>query len=656
MEDGNLLVALFVLLAATVALVPLAKWAGLGTILGYLAAGVLIGPYGLGLVSDSETIHQIADLGIVMMLFLIGLELRPADVWRMRNQVVGLGLTQMVATTLVLAIVATFIGFSWQAGLVLGLALSMSSTAIAMQSVAARGLTRTDTGRASLSILLVQDLAVIPILALIPVLNVVTGSPVDALAEGAIEAAEEVVSPSGWFVAAVIVGGFVGAVALSRYVIRPIMHFVAATHVREAFTALALLLVTGAALLTTSIGMSAALGAFLGGVLLSDSEYRHELESNLAPFRDLFLGLFFISVGMSIAFSVFTANPLLVIALVLILVGIKTAVVFALTTFGRMALSDRLLVAILLSQAGEFAFVILQFAQSAGRFTNPELELLTAVVALSMATTPILLFLFDRLWAPRLQNAEDPGSLDGPDALAPNESVIVLGYGRFGQIVTRLLRTRGYRMTLIDDDPAQIALVRRFGVKVFYGDGGRVEILRAAGADEARMIVIAVAGAARITAIAEVIRRHFPNVIVAARAVDRSHAHDLMAIGVHVFERETFRAAIRLGERALVALGHAEEDAAKVANAFERHDVKMLIDSYAVRHDQAAYVGFVKQSSEMLEQVMRADIENAEEERRRVAEAARTSAPEVPGEIAPAGTASASADIDNPPATPSDQR
>jgi glutathione-regulated potassium-efflux system ancillary protein KefC len=614
--DGNVLLAIFVLLAATVAFVPLAKWAGLGTILGYLAAGILIGPYGLGIVSDNETIHEIAEFGIVMMLFLIGLELKPAELWRMRNQVFGLGVTQLAATTAILGGVALLIGFSWQGALIVGLALSMSSTAIAMQSVAQRSLTRTDTGRASLAILLVQDVAVIPILAFIPVLALVSGSAVEVITEGAVVAAEEVVGPRGWIIAAIIVGGFAAATLASRYVIRPLLHFVATTDAREAFIALALLLVVAASLLATSLGLSPALGAFLGGVLLADSEYRHELESNLAPFRDLLLGLFFISVGMSIAFSVLIEEPLFVLALVAVLVGIKLGVIFGLATFFRMDMSERLLLSILLSQAGEFAFVILQFAQSAGRFTSSELELLKVVVALSMASTPILLFLFDRLWAPRL-HATRPTESEN-ESIEGGHSVIVLGYGRFGQIVTRLLRARGYRMTLIDDDPAQIALVRRFGVKVFYGDGGRIEILRAAGADQARMIVIAVSGAERILAIAATIRRHYPNMIIAARAVDRSHAHDLMALGVQVFERETFRAAVRLGERALVALGHSEEEARRAGAAFEAHDIRMLLDSYAVRHDQSAYVGFIRRSSEMLEQVMRADISNAGEARQSI--------------------------------------
>lgn len=608
--EGNLLLAIFALLAATVALVPLAKWAGLGTVLGYLAAGILIGPFALGLVSDSELIHQIADFGIVMMLFLIGLEMHPRELWRMRNQVLGLGLTQMVGTAVVLTAIVMAIGFSWQAALIIGLALAMSSTAIAMQSVAQRNLNKTDTGRGALAVLLVQDIAVIPILAAIPVLVLMTGSPVDAIAEGALEVAEEAVGPQGWVLAAYIIGGFILATLGSRFVIRPMMHFVAISHAREAFTALALLLVVGAALVTTYLGLSPALGAFLGGVLLADSEYRHELESNLAPFKDLLLGLFFISVGMSIDFSVVMDSPLIVAALVVVLVAVKMLVLFVLATFFKMHVADRLLLAILLSQAGEFAFVILQFADSARAISQYEADLLTVVVAFSMATTPLLLLAYDKLWAPRLHSAGQP--VQQPDNINEQHKVIVLGYGRFGQIITRLLRAQGFEMTLIDDDPAQIALVKRFGVKVFYGDGARLDILRAAGADSARMIVIAVAGGARILSIAEQIRRNFPHIIIAARAIDRSHAHDLMALGVTVLERETFRSALSLGEKALTALGYEQDAAKRLAEAFEKHDLRLLEESYELRHDQDAYVGFVRRSAELLDAVMRADRETAE--------------------------------------------
>ena len=601
--EGSALLAIFVLLVATVLLVPLAKWAGLGTILGYLAAGVLIGPYGLSLISDTETVRSVSEFGIVMMLFLIGLEVDAQELWRMRHQLLGLGLTQMVATSAVIAGLFKLIGLSWPSAVIVGLALAMSSTAIAMQSVAQRNITKTDTGRGTLSILLVQDVSVIPILAAIPLLAGMNGGQIAGIGQEVVEAVD---NPFDWWVALALVGAFLAALAGSRFVIRPLMRWIALTKVPEAFTAFALALVVGAALATDSFGLSPALGAFLGGVLLADSEYRHELESNLEPFKGLLLGLFFISVGMSIAFNVVVQHPLTVLALVAAVLALKMIVLFILASLFRMHLAERLLLAALLSQAGEFAFVVLQFARSAGSLSPTEVELLTVVVALSMAATPLVIFLFDRFWMPRL-NTRETDAMPMPEGLDARDKVMVLGYGRFGQIVTRLLRSQGFEMTLIDDDPAQIELVKRFGVKVFYGDGSRLDILRSAGAEDARMIVIAVAGGERILNIARIIRHNFPDVIVAARAVDRAHAHDLMAIGVQVFERETFRSALRLGERALVALGQDREESRRVADAFEEHDTHMLIDSYAVRHDQAAYIGFLRRSTEMLDEVMKAD-------------------------------------------------
>src|SRR3569833_3302940 len=601
---GNPLLAILVLLVVAVALVPLFKALGLGTVLGYLAAGVAVGPYGIRLISDTETIRSVSEFGVVIMLFLIGLEVHPLELWRLRHKVLGLGVTQMLLTSVLLGIVCAVIGLEWQVALVVGLALAMSSTAIAMQSVQQRSLTMTDTGRATLVTLLVQDLAVIPILALIPVLAVTKRASVD----GALEhAANAVTNPYGWWIALVIVGGFIAVTLASRYLINPLMRWVAFAKVPEGFTTLGLLLVIGAAFATESMGLSPALGAFLGGVLLADSEYRHELESNLEPFKGLLLGLFFITVGMGIAFGVLFAEPLRVLSLVVAVIGIKILVLFVLGSFFKMHVADRLLLAVLLSQAGEFAFVLLQFSQSAALLSGADAQLWAVVVALSMALTPFLLLLFDKIWVPRINRGAPPAE-DPPD-LPAGRPVIVLGYGRFGQIITRLLRAQGYSMTLIDDDPAQIELVKRFGVKVFYGDGGRLDILRAAGAAEAQMIVIAVAGGDRILAIAELVRRHFPNVRIAARAIDRSHAHQLMAMGVEAFERETFRAAVTLGAKALPALGHAPEAARRHSAAFEAPAERLLVDSDQLRDDRDAYIGFVRRSTEMLDRVMQADRE-----------------------------------------------
>ena len=528
----NPLLAVLVLLVVAVALVPVFKWLGLGTVLGYLAAGIAVGPYGFGLISDTEAIRSVSEFGVVVMLFLIGLEVHPLELWRLRHKILGLGVTQMLGTAIIIAATLLLLNTGWAAAVVVGLALAMSSTAIAMQSVEQRSLTMTDTGRATLVTLLVQDLAVIAILALIPVLAA-TRRVESNLGEDLQDAAEVVTNPYSWWIALVIIGGFIAVTLASRYLMPFVMRWVASAKISEGFTALGLLLVIGAAFSTSALGLSPAFGAFLAGVLLADSEYRHELESNLEPFKGLLLGMFFISVGMGIAFSVLLAAPLQVLSLVVLVVTIKIIVLYVLATFFRMHVTDRLLLAILLSQAGEFAFVVFEFAHSARVLTEEQHQLFSVVVALSMALTPFLLLLFDRFMVPRI-NASRPLPEVPPD-MSGDKDVIVLGYGRFGQIVTRLLRAQGYSMTLIDDDPAQIELVKRFGVKVFYGDGARLDILRAAGAAEAEMIVIAVAGGDRILAIAEMIRRHFPDVKIAARAVDRSHAHDLMALGVTTF-------------------------------------------------------------------------------------------------------------------------
>ena len=608
--EGNLLLVIFVLLAATVALVPLAKWSGTGTILGYLAAGILIGPYGLKLVSDTHLISNVAEFGVVMMLFLIGLEVQPSELWRLRNKVVGMGIPQVALSAALLAAVFRLTGVHWAIALTIGLALSLSSTAIAMQSIAQREITKTDTGRASLVVLLVQDMAVIPILAALPILAAFSGSPSAIIRTDIGNAIQAIDDPIDLFTPLLIIAAFVGALLGARFVVRPLIYFVARAHVREVFTALALALVIGASLLTQSIGLSPALGAFLGGVLLADSEYRHELQSNLEPFKGLLLGLFFISVGMSITFSVFLDAPLTILAILLAMMAIKMAVLYGLGSVFGMHSADRMLFAILLCQASEFSFVVLQAGVSAGGIGQHDYEVLSLIVALSMATTPLLLFAFDRLIAPRLHASPTP---EPSEPMNSDQKVIVLGYGRFGQIVTRLLRSQGFEMTLIDDDPAQIALMRRFGIKVFYGDASRLDLLEAADARHAQMIIVAVAGRERILSIVSSVRRHYPHVKIAARAFDRAHAHRLMALGVDVFERETFRSALTLATSSLVALGYEPERAQRLGEAFADHDIRMLHQSYELRDDEDAYIGFVRQSVEMLGSVLEADEARGEE-------------------------------------------
>lgn len=613
MED-NILLAIFALLAASAALVPLAKATGLGTVLGYLAAGILIGPYGLGLLTDTDTIRHISEFGIVLMLFLIGLDLQPREVWRMRNKVLGLGLPQMLLTAIAVTLIVQLFGFALNTAIIVGLAFAMSSTAIAMQTAEQRDITRTDAGRASLAVLLVQDVAVIPILAIVPILAF-TGASTSLEAE-ITEAVTEVENPVFWQTSALIVATFAAAIIGGRYVVRPLLAFVARTAVREAFTALALALVIGAALATQALGLSPALGAFIGGVLLADSEYRHELESNLQPFKGLLLGLFFVSVGMSIAFSEFLETPWLIAALVLTVITVKFVILYGLCTLFRMTRADRLLVAILLSQAGEFAFVVLQFASNRGALAEDAYALFTVVVALSMATTPLLLLGFDKLIAPRLDARNQRADRD-PDTVEEHRRIVVLGYGRFGQIITRMLRRHGYDMTLIDDDAAQIELVRRFGVKVYYGDASRTDLLHAAGVGHADLVIIAVGGAERILQVARNVRRHFPDVAIAARATDREHAHALMDLGVTLFERETFHSALHLGRRVLVHLGHDEDEAEQLAREFHARDQDLLERAFALRDDRDAYWGMTRQSMTLLDEAMQADTPQTTQEQKK---------------------------------------
>jgi glutathione-regulated potassium-efflux system ancillary protein KefC len=604
--ENNLLLVILLVLVASVALVPLAKASGLGTVLGFLAVGVLIGPFGLGIIADTETILHVSEFGVVMMLFLIGLELQPAELWRMRHRLLGLGVTQVVFTSAALCGLLVLFGYGWATSLVVGLALSLSSTAIAMQAIEERDITHSDTGRTSLSILLVQDVAVIPILAAVPLIASIGYLSPQAIGIEVTEVARALENPADWVTPLLILAVFGAALVGSRIIVRPALSWVARTGVREIFTALALALVVGGALVTQMTGLSPALGAFVGGVLLADSEYRHELQSILEPFKGLLLGLFFISVGMSIAFDVVMREPVHIAGLVLLLVLVKAAVLLAVTRFTRMHLADRLLAAVLLSQAGEFAFVVLQLGLSSNAIAQDDWQVLMATVALSMAVTPLLLLAFDRLVAPRL---------DARKAAPPTETIdrrqriVVLGYGRFGQIVTRMLRAQGFEMTLIDDDPAQIELMRRFGIKVFYGDGSRLDLLHAARVRDAQLVVIAASGGHRILSIARLVRSHFPHVAIAARATDREHVYALRELGVEAFERETFLSAISLGQQALVALGYEPDHAERLGQAFERHDRQLLEEAYEIRNDSEAYVGlFRRKSMELLDELMKADV------------------------------------------------
>ena len=608
--ETSFLMACFIFLSAAVIVVPIAKITGLGPVLGYLVAGILIGPFGLGLVADPTTILHFSEFGVVMMLFLIGLELQPREFWHMRVRLLGLGIPQVLITALAIGGISITLGLPWQTSIVIGLALALSSTAIVLKIIDERGIMQRSTGRSAFATLLVQDVAVIPILAIIPFLvipELAAHAPTDTHGADPAHGAESS-DDAVWRIAFV----FSSMYLAGRYLLRPVMQFIARTGVREIFTALSLLLVVAAALLMDWIGISPALGAFMIGVILADSEYRHELESDLDPFKSLLLGLFFISVGMSIEFSVLTENFGMIFGLVFGLVALKLAVLFALATIFKMHITDRILLATLLAQGGEFGFVLFQFAVGAGAMAPDVGDVLNVTVALSMMLTPVLLILFDRVIAPML--IIDTSDERPHDDISVRNRVIVLGYGRFGQISTRLLTAQGFEATVIDHDPEQIELMKKFDAKVFYGDARRLDLLRSAGADRAELMIISIHNPGIVSEISRMVREHFPHIRILARARDRNHAHDLMDIGVHELERDTFHSALHLGIKALIALGYTETRAKRLAAAFAAHDVEMLQEAYALRGDDEAMIGHVKTARELLAQVMQSDLEDFEDE------------------------------------------
>jgi glutathione-regulated potassium-efflux system ancillary protein KefC len=562
MNDNGLLVAAFVFLLAAVVAVPLFKRLGLGSVLGYLIAGLAIGPWGLALVRDVEDVLHFAELGVVLLLFLIGLELNPRRLWSLRRPIFGLGGAQVLLTACLLATAGLAIGIDWRAAVVAGMGLAMSSTAIALQLLNERNLLPTPAGNAGFSVLLFQDMAVIPMLAAVPLLavNAAHAAPVDAWL-GVLKGAAVIVT--------IVVAG--------RYALRPLFRLVAGSRVREIFTAFSLLLVLGTALLMQAAGMSMALGTFVAGVLLADSEYRHALESDIEPFKGLLLGLFFISVGMSVDVGLLLARPVALAGVVLGLLAVKAAVLWALARWYGLPRSQHLLLALLLSQGGEFAFVLFAVAEGASVLSGDAAGLLVGAVAVSMMTTPLLLALHRHFVEPRRAvSSERPA-----DAIAEAANpVIIAGFGRFGQVVGRLLHANGIGTTILDHDPQHIEMVRRFHFKVFYGDAGRLDLLRAAGADHANVLVLAVDDRHEALRIVEIVRQHFPNLVLLSRAWDVVHFFELREKGVLDVERETFEGALKLGEEALRRLGFTNWQARQAASQFRVHDAKLLEEIY----------------------------------------------------------------------------
>jgi monovalent cation:proton antiporter-2 (CPA2) family protein len=611
MHNEGLFFQAFVYLMAAVLSVPIAQRLGLGSVLGYLIAGVIIGPFGLRFVGqEGEDVLHFAEFGVVMMLFLVGLELQPSRLWRMRLPILGLGGLQVLVTTLVAAGISLGMGLSWQMALAVGMILSMSSTAIVLQTLNEKRLMKTDAGQSAFSVLLFQDIAVIPILAFLPLLAMKASAAVSLASNGLIFAAAEETAEAGATLppglqALVVIGTVGGIIVAGRFLMRPVFRFIAATRLQEMFTATALLLVIGIALAMQKVGLSPALGTFVAGVVLADNEYRHELETDIEPFKGLLLGLFFISVGASINFNLLLQQPLLILALVLGLAIVKFAVLFGLGRFFRLGLDQSLLFAFALAQGGEFAFVLFSFATQ-NRVLPPAIAApLIVVVALSMAITPLLMILNERLVQPLLTPVVPDRDADEIDE---NENpVIIVGFGRFGQIVGRLLIANGRRATLLEHNPAQIDLLRRFGWKVFYGDASRIDLLRAAGAAQAKLLVIAIDEPEKILHIVDLAHKYFPHLKILARASDRRHAYALIRRGVEVVQRETFNSALEMGVEALILLGERSYKANRAARIFKWHDEQVVREVAHLEESETVIAARSRQMASDLEKLLQAD-------------------------------------------------
>ncbi|MDP3227580.1 MAG: glutathione-regulated potassium-efflux system protein KefC [Acidovorax sp.] len=588
----------FLYLTAAVLAVPIAKALGLGAIIGYLAAGIAIGPWGLGLVSNVQDILHFAEFGVVLMLFLVGLELQPSRLWAMRRPIFGMGSAQVLGCAAVLFALGALAGLPWRVSLVGSLGLALSSTAIALQSLAERNLMRTQSGQAGFSILLFQDVAAIPILAMLPLLGA-------AAAAGAGHSAGDVA------LEALKIVGVIGAIILGgRLLLRPVLRWIARSNTPEIFTAAALLLVVGIAYLMVLVGLSMALGAFLAGVLLADSEYRRELEADIEPFKGLLLGLFFIAVGMSIDFGVILRSPGLMAAILVGFLAAKAIVIYTLAKLVNIPYQERPVFTLLLAQGGEFAFVVFQAAAGASVFPAETASLLIGAVALSMLISPLLLVLLDRVLLRRYAKVKAPTT---EEISEPQEApVIIAGFGRYGQIVSRVLLAQGLRTTVLDHSVDMLEVARTFGYRVFYGDATRLDLLRIAGAEHARILVVAVDDAEQSLKIAKLAREHFPHLQIVARARDITHWNKLRDIGVTLVQRELFESSLQSAHTVLELMGLPPAEATAITQRFRTHNIALADRMYPHHKDRAKFIAVAREGrNQFAEQMARERQESA---------------------------------------------
>lgn len=604
--DGSFLLSAFIFLCAASLLVPISKLSGLGSVIGYLVAGLLIGPSVFGLISDPITILHFAEFGVVMMLFLIGLELEPRKLWTMRGKLIGLGGSQVLLTMLAIAGIALIVGLSTGEALAVGMALSLSSTAMALQIIQQRRLMAEPEGQGGFSVLLFQDVIVIAMIAAMPILATLT--PFDGISSDYAGSQSDAPSPTGLWLGAAVIAVFTGMFLGGRYLLTPLFRLIARSEVRETFTAVALLLVVGAALLMNWLGLSAALGAFIAGMVLADSEYRHQLERDIEPFKALLLGLFFISVGMSLDLAFIASEPTLVISLVAGLMVLKFVILLLIGKLSGLKGRACLFFSALLCQSGEFGFVIFTFATTEGAIRPETAAILTAVIALSMAMTPLLLLVFDKLILPRFEIAGEETTGEAP--FDQNHPVLILGYGRIGQIIGRLLEAQGIQTTLIDNNGDHIQFLKQFHHRVFYGDATDMDLLRQAGAGGACVIVVAIADNLELV---RQIKQTFPKARLIVRAKGRVELFDLLAEEVHFAERETVRGALALGEAVLTDLGYNEEEAEMLIERFLEMDYENIQQTYHMRDDLKALAEHANEARELLKETLETELQQRRE-------------------------------------------
>jgi CPA2 family monovalent cation:H+ antiporter-2 len=614
------LVLAFTFLIAGVIAVPIAARLGLGSVLGYLIAGIALSPLLGALGVDLVSIQHFAEFGVVMMLFLVGLELEPKKLWEMRARLLGLGGLQVLGTVAGVTGIAIAFGLPWQTALTVGMVLSLSSTAIVLQTLNEKGLARSDGGRASFSVLLFQDIAVIPMLAVIPLLALPELFASGHAAQAGAHASESgldfnlVDGLAGWQRGLATLAAIAAVIAIGAFLTRPIFRYIAKAKMRELFTAAALMIVIGIALLMTLVGLSPALGTFLAGVVLANSEYRHELESDIDPFRGLLLGLFFMTVGAGINFALLAGNPVGILGAVAGLIALKAGVLWVLARIFGLRDSDRWLFALGLAQAGEFAFVLLSFTIANGVIPGPLAAQISLVVALSMLLTPALFILLDRVIMPHyLARSTRPA-----DAIEPGGKIIIAGHGRFGGIINRMLSSAGHPTTVIDYSSEHLDALRAFGFQVHFGDATRPDLLQSAGIAEAQLLIIAIDDREKITELVRYAVQTYPDLHVLARAIDRDHVYELWAAGCRDIVRETYDSSVRAGRSALEALGLERAQATRYASEFERMDRASMIELAGLYkldtppHLNAPYVAKVKEIREEWERQLRGNMEAAE--------------------------------------------